>query len=333
MLIADFKIEIPFLKGGKSSGNSEGNAGGKIRTSIEKLSGSIIKSLGFTKILGDILGDVYNLMAPLIRILSVIAVLIFLPLMPVIKFLAQKLGDFAKMLAGGGTKGIMAYILALLTVIGVALLVAFGGWIIGVLAVIGGLLILAFGTDLVTFIVHAGELIWEVFKLIWELLKFAWEKLMESFKSIWDGLVWVWNLLKSGWQILIDAGKWLWENLIKPGWDFLKDVGEKIWNILKAPFVWLADKVKGIVKLFGGGDGGDGEIQQDFIWRKGQGVTSFSQDDNLIGFKGSPPNLGGSNVTININNPSVRNDQDIKKIANEVSRVIQRNLTGRISSS
>ena len=39
----------------------------------------------------------------------------------------------------------------------------------------------------------------------------------------------------------------------------------------------------------------------------------------------------GGSITININHPTVRNELDIKKITNEVSRALQRQISGRIA--
>jgi len=63
---------------------------------------------------------------------------------------------------------------------------------------------------------------------------------------------------------------------------------------------------------------------QDFILRPNGDMIKADPRDTLIATK-TPESLvngGGGSIIININNPSVRNDQDIRKLANEVSRVL-----------
>ncbi|MCK5266807.1 MAG: phage tail tape measure protein [Spirochaetes bacterium] len=57
---------------------------------------------------------------------------------------------------------------------------------------------------------------------------------------------------------------------------------------------------------------GLGQRFNDFISRPGSAPVSFSPDDTIIGVK-NPEKLGGG-VTININNPTVRDDRDIDRI-------------------
>ena len=77
--------------------------------------------------------------------------------------------------------------------------------------------------------------------------------------------------------------------------------------------------------------GGRGKSVGDAIIRPNGDVIETDPADYLIATK-NPSSLGGS-TTININNPSVRQTSDIKLIANEVSRALQRQMIGRVSST
>jgi len=114
--------------------------------------------------------------------------------------------------------------------------------------------------------------------------------------------------------------------------------------IVKAIGTAIISVIKGALGMTGGGkkhkaegvyaspDMGGTTTFSDFISRPGQSAVGFSPDDTIIGMK-DLSKLGGGNIEININNPIVSKSSDIKMLANEVSRVLQRQMTGRVSSS
>ena len=63
------------------------------------------------------------------------------------------------------------------------------------------------------------------------------------------------------------------------------------------------------------------QTYDDMIWRPGQNPVGISPEDTLIATKGGLG--GGSNITININKPNVRGDDDIKELVRQISRELQ----------
>lgn len=101
---------------------------------------------------------------------------------------------------------------------------------------------------------------------------------------------------------------------------------------MNAPFEWLKDKINGIIeKIQNLVGGGKSKKVADAIIRPNGQIIETSPSDTLIATK-NPNKLGsGNQISININNPSVRNDQDIKKIAEQVNVILNRQLRGRVS--
>lgn len=95
---------------------------------------------------------------------------------------------------------------------------------------------------------------------------------------------------------------------------------------LRGVKIALSDFLAKAPTISGGGGGGGGGMANDFISRPGGGVQKFSNQDTVVGFKSGGPLekvMGG--VTINFNGDmSVRSDQDIQSLAQEISRVLGR---------
>jgi len=61
---------------------------------------------------------------------------------------------------------------------------------------------------------------------------------------------------------------------------------------------------------------GPGTAYGDFIWRAGQAPIAISPQDNIVGYKGATPPGGGGNTYItHINNPVLKDDMDIDRLA------------------
>ncbi len=333
----DFKVEIPIsVKGGAGAGAGDRTPAIKeleeLNKGIKKLDKTMILNIDVIEIMSSLLGGLRKILEPLFRLLSLMLLIIFLPLMPIYKDLIKGLSAFAKFLGKitsplSGVdedttttqKVVMGLIRGIFIAIGIAIVAAVFGWVVAILVAVA-LIIILFWEDIANILIAVwNELIVPAFEFLAMAIMFVWEQ-----------------ILKPAWEFLKDVGLWIWNQIIKPSWEFLKDVGVWIWDIISAPFRWLADKIKSIWDFFSGLGGGLVRGVKgifgfgDFIQRPGQAPTPFSSQDTIIGVK-NPASLGGGTV-ININNPIVRQSSDIKLIANEVSKVLQRQMSGRISS-
>jgi len=155
--------------------------------------------------------------------------------------------------------------------------------------------------------------------------------------------IWIWEqIVYPAFSFLSNVGIWLWKQIIEPSWLFLKNVGHWVWNLIKSPWEYLAGKIRGLWSLLKSAvqsliprfsSSRSSRSRNDFISRPGQADVNFSPQDTIIGVK-DPSKLfgGGSSVNITINNPTIRNDNDLNILANKVSAVLQRQMTGRIQS-
>lgn len=328
----DFKIEVPISVKGEA-----GVAGARngVKKEIEKLNKNTLKlnktmflNIDVIEILSSLLGDLYKVLRPLFKLLSLMLLLIFMPLMPIykdlVKALAKLAGVIGKITRPGGAeafveekgKGWAAIVGGILLAVGAAILFAVGGWILVLLGAIAAIIIV-FWEDIGNFFVKA----WHEFFL-------------PALMLIPEGLVGIWNdVMKPAWEWFSKVPFWIWERIIRPSWNFLKDVGRWIWNIISAPFRWLADKIRGIWKWFM--DIG-GRVGKWLGFQRGGIVPGPIGAPQLAVVHGGeriiPAGRGAGSIIININNPYVRQSSDIKAMANEVSRVLQRQISGRISA-
>jgi phage-related protein len=342
----DFIVEIPFDMG-ESKGSSSGNKEIKeLNKGIKNLDKTMYMNLDIVEMLSSLLGDVYKIVQPLFKMLSLLLLIFFMPFMPIIEMLIEKLSEFAKwLLDSDGIKQITAFVQIIADVI---------SWIITaikeiVTAILGGLAIVITGFILLGKLIWEGmKLIWETtkkaFTAFWEILKESWEQLKQNFIKLWEGIKWVWtdlikpvfewlasgiawvwtDVIKPAFEFLKDVGQWVWDKILQPAFNWLADVGTKIWDILKKPFDWLADKIKSI-NIFKENE--DTSVNDAIIKPNGDIIRTHPKD-YIFATKTPEKMMGGGqgNVTVNINNPSVRNDSDIKKIAEEVSKVMERRL-------
>ena len=117
------------------------------------------------------------------------------------------------------------------------------------------------------------------------------------------------------------------KNLLEK-FEWFKDIGPKIWKILRSAFESARDFiVNGIKSVFKPREGGIISKAKDFL--------GFAQGGIVPGPIGAPqlavvhggeevltPGQRGGTMIFNINNPVVRTDRDLKRIAEEVSRVL-----------
>ena len=304
---------------------------GKMVNGIGKL-GGIMAGVGLAVgAIAMVIEALSFIIKPIMSLLKIILMLLFLPLVPILKPVMQGLAAFIKWFAPV-MKKVAGYVEKFVNILGSGIT-----WI------------------------------WEnLLKPIWDGLKTAilagWEMLKNAGVFIWE------EIIVPAFGFLKDVGVWIWEQIIKPVFLFWVDMGEKLWNYIKSLFTGTIDVIKvvwefikGLFKggievgstvwdwfkgLFKGtidvattvwswfkgllpsGDGSSKTVEDAIITPSG--VVHTNPNDYIIATK-DPGSLGGGKITVNINNPSVRQDTDIKKIANEVSRVLQRQMTGRIS--
>jgi len=356
MAKGEFKVEIPInMKGGESSGTS--SKGGDSTAELKKLNKGIIKldktmfmNIDVIEILSSLAGDLYKVLQPLFKILSLLFMVIFLPLMPLVMLLVKGLAMLVKLFTGGyGNIAAMLGKAILALIIGIAAIM-FAGPILAIVAIVAILALL--WEPLKKF----GLFLWEVIKVIGGAIAnvavWIWDKTIEAFGFLGTIGTWIWDTITGGFAVLGDFALKIWEfiktlftgtiDAVSNIWDFIKSLFKGTINVAKTVWEWFKGLFPGGGGSSGGGSSGGGSSGggssgshwwnpfDDFIQRPGQNATKFSPQDTVIGVKDTSK-IGGSNTTININNPSVRDDRDIKKIADEVSRALQRQTKGRFS--
>ena len=280
-----------------------------------------------------VFSDVLKLFQPLIRLISLLVFVAFLPLLPLIVELTKKLADFVGKVAkaGGGLGGVAESLTtgdssmkALLK--GVAIIILGVVLVIGALLLAGVAIIPALIVAAVMLVVAAIVVFWDkiVQAAVWVAAAFLWmlslwnkwwtfvgEKIMQFATWIWE------QFFVKGFEKVVNFGKWIWDFFLD-GLSFISDLGAKIWNFIK-------DSLGSI----GGGIGSAARSVgsflnpfDDFIQRPGQAPIGFSPSDTIVGMK-DISSLGGA-TTVNVNNPVVRDESDIRKITDAISRELQK---------
>lgn len=123
----------------------------------------------------------------------------------------------------------------------------------------------------------------------------------------------------------------------KAGWDWVKEKSLAAFNWLKDKWNKAKQWVKDLFS-WGNDDSSSGSSSSssmkkynDFIWRPGQGAAAISPNDTLVGFKGSPPDLGGGsggNVTNNFygftrDDLQRELDERDRKLVNDIGRLVK----------
>jgi hypothetical protein len=336
----DYKIEIPMeFTGGSKSGGKDGMS--ELNKSVKDLNKTVYGTMDIIEMLSSVLGDVFKILSPIFKILSIIFMMFFLPFLPIVKLLVEKLAAFAKwFFDSGAIESMQKWVQKIADLLGLWWDFLAKAFVFIVQAIAQGViwLIEAFmwvGNK----IMEAGIWIWEKLVGIYnDYLLPAWEWIVNGLYSIWTDYlvpVWTWlvemfysiwtTYLEPAWNFLKDVGSWIWERILKPAFEWLSDLGTWIWNILKAPFTWLKDKIS---SFFGGGSSKDSKGTtrvNDAIIQPNGHIIQTDPKDYLIATK-NPGSLMSGGVTINFNNPVVREQADIKKIAEETSKILERKL-------
>lgn len=332
----------------KAKDSDTGEKEGKgLNSALGKLTGAV--ALGNIAATGVslLLEGLSNLLAPLVNILKALFIVVLLPIMPLITELTKAIGgliksttktkDARKKLRDEMTFGVLEIKEADSTI--ARILKSAGGGLVDLLIllvdVVKGVLGLWFdfwrgvGSKLITPVLQA---VVNMFKLIWiDILKPAFEFLGTLIPLAWT------NIVKPAFEFLNNIGETIWNEILKPAFKFLDNVGEMIWGILKNAFNSLVNSITNLIRkipfIGGGSKSGD---------RATGGLVSSGQSF-LVGERGPEiftPNAsgkistssGGGDITVQINNTSVRNDQDITKIVRQVSMALQRQTTRRFSN-
>lgn len=334
----EFAFSVPINFSGSSSATTGGGNGEtkKLNKGIKGLTAGVLQGNVLSKVLKNLFEGLNTILTPLLKVLNVLFVTIFMPLMPLIKLLIGAISFLIKIFTGGyGTVAEMLgkVLLGLLAAVAAYLLIG----IAPIIAIVA-LVVIALGL-LWDPIVELAKLIWKAVKVVAKFIAdigvWIWEFILDAFDFIKNIGLLIWEqIIKPAFSFLSDVGKWIWEQILVPAFSFLKDIGKWIWDIIKSPFVWLAEKVNNIVEKirsvfkFGGGRATGGSVMSGTTYMVGErGPELFTPSTS-----GSitPNNALGGKTEININ-ATVRNQQDINKIANEVSKVMYRQNRGRFS--
>lgn len=357
--MADFTIDVPINASGSTAGavNNQSNETKK-EESTKKLEGTLkgltkAVTVGnvFAKILGEALKSLSTILTPILRVLNVLFLVVLMPLMPYIIELSNAIADLAgrAMEAGGGLSGVseavgekwFSELGGMAKTIG-ALVVSI---ILGVVVAVG-LVILAGVALIPALIVGAIVAIVALIVSMWDEIVAAFQTAGQFFIDVWNNLIeWIVDIkdrIVEAWTNMINGIEELWSNFkqsLSDAWNnfvsWISDLGEKIWDIIKTPFEWLGSvfkkMVNGIIDLAN-------KIPGVNIPRLASGGIVSSPTTAVIGEAGPEAviplsKMGSMGSSVTINNPVVRSDADITKLANQVSKAMQRSLSGRISRS
>ncbi len=335
-----FEFKIPTGKGSSDTAGAKSGKGMKESTTAIK---DLTKSIAIGNLISQTLSVATNalgkLFEPLIRVLSAMFLVIFLPMMPAITKLTEEIAGFTVKVAehGGGLDGIAKTIIDEVGKVKAGFIAA--GLIIAGIGIIILALILA-GFALVPALIIAGVLaIIALIVLAWDpIVEFfgrmkdgivnAWNSITDFFSRIGSGIHNVWNDIKYAFSVVVLAVKNFGTKVA--GW------GLKLWDIIKKPFKFLGDALKttinGIIRLINKIP----IIGLDIPELASGGVVN-SPTIAMIGEAGPeaviPLSKMGSmgNTTINVNNPVVRNESDIRKLTDTIARKLQSQGNRRFS--
>lgn len=292
------------------------------------------------------------LLMPLIPILKPLLVL----LSDMAKFLMKTLQPANKAEATGAKIGAIAGIIAAIVAAIVAgipiltgLLIVAAGALIGLLIVklaewlikiwpiiveffakVVTMLGKAFGwiyEKIVAFIGLLGKAFGLVYEAVKDIGKWIWEQILRpALMYLKDIGVWIWNLIKSMFKGTINAITQVWAfiktffkgtvNAITQVWDFIKGLFK---GTISASSVWSF--IKGLFKSKENNSSGTSKSVNDAIITP-QGTVYTNPNDYIIATKnpGALGGKGGMTVNINIDKPTVSNQQDIKALVKAIEQ-------------
>jgi len=320
---------------------------------LKELKG-ILKFVGITAFVASVFLGLMRIIEPVFKLLGIILTLLFLPLIPVLKPVLEELGKFARKIATSARSFLAGDI-----DLSKFFEDVFGG--------LEGLFD-ALRDPLSKFLLEGMEELGEfIGKNADAIGKFLFDALIALIKGIAKAFVgFIKELVKTfgdfrslllagllialavilaglgGWIVILIAGllaviialfpklKELFTRLING----IRDAWSSFVDNLKGALSSIVSKIKGFLSLFNVGRSRNrDEVITDAIITPSGKIIRTDPKDFIIATK-DPGNLGNvlgntNGITININNPVIRSDQDIKKIADQISRIFaQQKLRG-----
>lgn len=295
---------------GGAAGGASGAKGGGIKL--------LAKILGVVSIVAILAKGLEPFLRPILQLLTLFVFLLFLPLVPILKRVLPPLAGFLK---------------------------SFADFMKNITDKFDKVLDFLFGGGIVDFVKNFFGSIFDSLVEAWNALKEFPQFLINNILiPAWKGLknigrIIVSNIILPAFRFLSNIGELIWKNILMPAFDWFKDIGTRIWNFIKGGFtlfkdaikaaanalITLINKIPGVnIKKFQTGGfvpGPIGKPQLALLHGGEQVLTPRQQMDGG----------GALNLTVNFNNPIVQGQQDMDKLADVVSRVLQNQLRRRIS--
>jgi len=364
-----YKVDIPV---GKGKTGSSASGGGEDSKALGKEMKSLTKAVALGNVIASALSGITSglaqLIQPLIRVLSALFIVIFLPLLPMLQALTEGIAKFTFDVAeaGGGLKGLVdalkknfdpTEIVGLGAIIAGLILVAFTTGLAGIgwAAILLGAVTM-FGDEIAQAIISTIGEFWSgvlgtILIAAGAIILFAiggWVLalvgiLIAGFVAFWDEIIGAFKAfgedIKLSWQITVDNFMYVFTvmpvQLSRLFWDFLKNM----WSALKSIprmigniFKQLANGMIRAVNVLIPGKRWDIPYLADggIVTKPTVAMIGEAGPEAVIPLN-KTSSLGGT-TTININNPTVRSDADIRALAYQVSRALQKQGNRRFSS-
>ena len=296
--------------------------------SFGKLAAAVGVGTMAAKGLSVVLEGLMQTLEPLINVLKALFVVVFLPLMPIIKDLTKVIGQLIpgiqKLFGGEINLGdfVKTYMGPFLEGVGKAFwdflkLIAAAGFEIG--KWIGGLVV-QLGHLIGGVIVKINDYI---IRAIFSAIKFFRDIINGIYESLGNMGMKIWNFIWDGLQFIGDIGEKIW-NFILEGLRTMGDLGSKIWDFIKGAISSLGG-------IFSGGNSGSSNEKRAvggpvtggttyMVGEKGPELFTPSSSGSIT----SNNRIGGESITINVTGNNFRDEQDMKKLADIISQRLQR---------
>lgn len=346
--MADYKIEVPIKVSGDKGGKKIGET---IAEQLKKTLGSIgigkekggagggIMGAGLTKMTGILavismaISALSDFLKPVFQLFKVILMLLFLPLIPILKPVMQLLAIMAKTLAPV-MKKVSEVVDSLMQKTLIPMMIENAEKLSN------------FYIKFSMFFLNLIQIFVDNLPSITNILGWFIDNGSKLFGIILDILVWVGDFLTEKWETVKGILEWI-KEWLSPIWQKIKGALEDAYDIVVnkwQPIKMALETVLGWINSIIDGFKSVWEAVINFDFGK---IFGFAKGGVVPGPKGRPQLAvvhGGEEIipvnqknnspiyfSVNINNPYVRSDMDIKKIANQVSQVLQRQMSGRIS--
>ncbi len=136
------------------------------------------------------------------------------------------------------------------------------------------------------------------------------------------------EIAKAAFELGGKIGQWLYDQVILPAGTFIAGKMTELWEIIKSPFVWLAEQIRSFFAGFFGEGGGAGEPVTSAT--KGVGMpTGNIQNYLATGAGGGPVPAGGMPISINQNvsfSGNIEKDVDIDSLIKRAGKMVVNNL-------